>query len=200
MFKWVCLAVATAGLAIFLWMVNDVRLQVQQITSNINNQLPRLDKDLPRIMNSTEEAVQTVNKHLPEIIRQTQQSVQTLGEVARDVKHLKDVISKALANKQNQELLGYALSVLDLVESQDATIHLGTKDARSGSGSRAKKWARTARNEAPLLGLIGKSRGDVLTRLCTGHSGLPWYIRFAEKEPMRLLDWVKANHGPSKGL
>jgi hypothetical protein len=101
MFKWVCLAVATAGLAIFLWLVNDIRLQVAQITANVNRQLPQLDQELPRILRTTEQAVQVVNQHLPRIISQTDQAGQSLGELARDVKDLKKAIRAALAKRPN---------------------------------------------------------------------------------------------------
>jgi ABC-type transporter Mla subunit MlaD len=207
MFKWLCLLVATAGLAGFLWMINDIRLDVKEVTANVNEQLGPIKKvttsingQLPSILANTEKAVRTVDKHLPQIIRQTEESVSTMAGVSGDVKQFKELFGDIFANNQNKELLKEVLSTLDLLEGLDATIGLKKDDTNELKTAKpAKHWARAARKEAPFLSLIGKSRGDVLQRLTTTGTGKPWYIKVGEKAPMLLLDWITGNKTPGKG-
>jgi archaellum component FlaC len=206
MFKWVCLLVATAGLAAFLWMINDIRLDVKAVTANVNSQLgplkeitTKINDQLPPILTNTEKAVQSVNKHLPQIIRQTEETVSTVAGVSGDVKQFKELFGDIFANNQNKDLLKEVLSTLDLLEGLDASIGLKKDDTNELKQAKpAKHWARAARKEAPFLSLIGKSRGDVLQRLTTHGTGKPWYIKVGEKAPMLLLDWIAGNNTPGK--
>jgi hypothetical protein len=196
MFKWLCLLIAIAGLGAFLWMVNDVRLEVKRVTSTIDNKLPG-------ILDNTDKAATTVDKHLPGIIEDTEKSVQSLAEVSQDLKNYSELFGDVYAARQNKDTLIHAQSVLDLIAGQQ-NAKIGVKKPHDGkelvAARDAQQWANRARKVAPLLSILSKSKPEMLSRLSTAPSGLPWYIQVGEKAPMLLQDWVKANHEASKGL
>jgi len=96
MFKWICLAVATLGLAAFLWMVNDVRLKVTGLTERVDAKLPaleekagRVDGKLTTLLADSNQAVSTINARLPRIMDKTEQSVDNLAQLSEDLKQSK---------------------------------------------------------------------------------------------------------------
>jgi hypothetical protein len=176
MFKWSCLAVATAALLIFGWMLNDLRLEIKQAT-------------------------RTANENLPQLLERSRVTAEMFAEIAEDVKQLKE-LAGLTAGPRDKTLVAYANSVLALVERQDATVGL-KKPVGKGltSAAPAKEWAVGARKEAVYLTLVSKSKAELLNRLCqTLVLQRTWYIQHGDKEPARLLDWLKANHPESKDL
>jgi hypothetical protein len=176
MFKWICLAVATLVLAIFGWMVNDLRQEIKQATH-------------------------TANENLPQILERSRVTAETFAEIAEDVKQLKE-LAGLTAGPRDKNLVAYANSVLARVEREDASIGLKKTVGKGlSSPAPAKEWAVNARKEAVYLTIVAKSRTELLHRLCqTLVLQRTLYIQHGDKEPVKLLDWIKANHAESKEL
>jgi hypothetical protein len=193
MFKWTCLAVATLGLAAFLWMVNDMRLEVRRIAEPVN-------QHLPPILKNTEQAAEQVNQHLPTILNETEQSITALAEMTEDIQQFKELFGTVHTANQNKDLATQANGVLDLIDEQQATIGLKPSDESKELKNTlpAQQWARGARRNVPLLSVIARSQGDLFQRLATSRSGQPWYIKIGEKAPQLLSDWIRANPPASK--
>ena len=66
MFRWVCLGVATIATAILLWMVNDVRTELQHST-------------------------RIVNENLPLIFARTQRTTETLVALSDDIRQIRNL-------------------------------------------------------------------------------------------------------------
>ncbi|MEK6234792.1 MAG: leucine-rich repeat domain-containing protein [Planctomycetales bacterium] len=170
MFKWACLALATAAVVGIGWMINDVRLQATEATREINESLPR-------------------------ILASTEKTTETLAEVSKDVALLRDLAGIS-GGARNESLAGFADSVLDAVEEIDGEIGLTKKVFGSGLKELipAKEWATAARKEALWLTFRAKSKEELLTRLCRNKFGSAWYLKPADGAPLPLLDWIVANH------
>src|SRR5262249_48950407 len=119
-----------------------------------------------------------------------------------DIKQLKELWAGLNADKRDKTLLGYANSVLNLLEKQNAKIGL-TKMIGKGVRTKslpAKEWVVGARREALWLTIVAKSRKEILERLCKNWLGSHWHIQFEDQAPRRLIDWIKENHPESKNL
>src|SRR6516165_6189556 len=175
MFKWICLAVATLGLAAFLWMVNDVRLKVTGLTERVDAKLPaleekagRVDGKLTTLLADSNQAVSTINARLPRIMDKTEQSVDNLAQLSEDLKQSKELLGSINSIRQNKDLASYAVSLLSLVQGQrQATIGPKKEDSDKElkSVAKAEDWAKSASRDANFLSLIAKSKGEVLDRL-----------------------------------
>jgi hypothetical protein len=191
MFKWSCLGAAAVGLAVVLWMLNDVRLETQRAVRTIND-------NLPEIVAKTKTGTDVVATHLPEIVDKTRKTTTTLAELAEDVRQLKDLAGLS-ATVRDQGLVAYADSVLEFLEN--APIKIGTKKL-VGKGlsdpTPAKDWCVAARKKAVLLMTISRSKQDFLTRLGDKVLGTQWYVQEGAGEPMLLVDWLRAHHPDSK--
>jgi hypothetical protein len=183
MFKWSCLAAAVLFLTSLTWMINDVRLEIRRSTQML------------------QATGQTVNEHLPTIVEKTRTSTETLAGLAEDIRQLKELAGVSDVAR-DKSLVLYADSVLDAIEAAGGTI--GLKKALGGSGlksaSPAKEWVVAARKEALFLTAVSKSKQELLTRLVENKFGSPWYIQFADEEPVTLLDWLKAHHAATGEL
>jgi hypothetical protein len=183
MFKWVCLGVAVVFLTVLVWMVNDIRVEVR------------------RTVEAAQTTGRTVNEQLPVIVEKTRATTETVAELAADVRQLKQLAGMAGAPR-DQNLVAYADGVLDAIEKSGGTI--GLKKLLGGGGLKdtlpAREWAVGARKEAVLLTVVAHSRRELATRLGKNKFGAPWYIQVGGAEPVPLLDWLRANHPPSKDV
>lgn len=85
-FKWVCLLVAVVALAVFGWMLNDVRLEVKSVAPKVEKLadkteqlVEKADKTLPSLLTQTEQLVEKTDKTLPSILTQTEQASKTVN-------------------------------------------------------------------------------------------------------------------------
>jgi hypothetical protein len=183
MFKWVCLGVAVFFLAELSWMINDLRLQARHSGEVVK------------------EMGGTINQHLPEIVEKTRTTAETLAELSEDLRQLKELAGVA-HTVRDKNLVAYATSLLDAVEASGGQI--GLKKTFGGSGLKnlvpAKEWVVSARKEALVLTILVRSKTELMTRLAKNKFGSHWYIQIGDREPMTLMDWLKANHPATKEL
>lgn len=211
MFKWVCLGVAAGFLAVFLWMVNDLRLQVRATAERVRTVSDRVTEDLPPLVERTREttgvlsaslpkvvervnhSTEVVAANLPKTIEQVNRTTEVVAELAEDIRQLKELLG-VQATVRDKSLVAYANNSLTLVEKSGGTI--GTKKVvgKGLKGTRpAAEWAASARKEAFFLALLGRSRKELLHSLTRTKLGAAWMIELPGKEPLPLLDWLKAN-------
>jgi hypothetical protein len=170
MFKWVTLAVATIAVAVFGWMVNDLRLQAKRATA-------------------------TVNENLPEILEKSRTSAQTLAVLSEDIRQLRDLAGASNGPARDRTLVAYADAILDAVESSGGSI--GTKGLLSGDKLKdpqpAIEWATAARKEAVWLTFRAASRDELLQRLTQTKFGSEWIIQLPDAQPVPLRQWIERN-------
>src|SRR5262245_60976221 len=116
MFKWACLGVAAAFLGLLAWLANDVRLEVRRSTQAVN-------QHLPAIVDRTSKTTETLAANLPEIVEKTRTTTETLADLAADIRQLKELAGVTNAAR-DKNLVAYADSVLDRVESSGGTVGL----------------------------------------------------------------------------
>lgn len=198
MFKWVCLAVAVVFLAVLSWMLNDIRLEVRQSAEAVRASTAAVNEHLPAVVDRTRKATDTIADHLPAIVEKTQVTSETLAELAEDVRQLKELLG-VTHTARDKNLVAYADSVLKRVEASAATVGL---KKTLGSGLKnplpAKEWAAGARKEAVYLTIVAKSKKELAIRLASNWMGSPWYIQVEGQEPVKLLDWLKAQHAETR--
>jgi uncharacterized phage infection (PIP) family protein YhgE len=84
-FKWLCFALMAAFLSAFLWIMNDMRLEVKGLVDRLDKQLPpilanteqatqRVNAQLPKILTNSSQAAKDINVHLPKILKNTSQA------------------------------------------------------------------------------------------------------------------------------
>jgi hypothetical protein len=183
MFKWVCLGVGVAFLAVVVWMLNDIRQETRKSVETF------------------QVTGQTVNEHLPVIVEKSRTTTETLADLAEDIRQLKELAGVSNVTR-DRNMVAYADSVLDAIEASGGTI--GLRKLLGGSGLKdtlpAREWVVAARKEAVVLTALAKTRKELATRLGKNKFGSPWYIQVGSGEPEPLLDWLRANHPPSKEL
>ncbi len=183
MFKWTCLAVAVGFFTLLSWMLNDLRLEAHRTGQRIHD------------------TGEIIHEHLPAIVEKTRTTAETLAELAEDLRQLKELAGVA-HTVRDKNLVSYATSLLDAVETSGGTI--GLKKTLGGSGLKnivpAREWVVAARKEALLLTVLAKSKTELMTRLAKNKFGSHWYLQIGDREPMTLMDWLKANHPPTKEL
>jgi hypothetical protein len=201
MFKWICLIAAVIFLTVLAWLVNDVRLQIRQSSQVVHATGQTINEHLPTIVDKTRKTTDTLAEHLPEIVEKTRKSTETLAELAEDIRQLKE-LAGVTNTARDKNLVAYADSVLDGIETSGGTI--GLKKTFGGSGLKntlpAKEWVVAARREALFLTAVAKSKKELITRLAENKFGSPWYIQFGDKQPVTLLDWLKANDAATADL
>jgi hypothetical protein len=194
LFKWSCLGLAVVACLVLGWMLNDLRLEARKSVETLN-------EDLPEILAKTRQATATVNDNLPEIVEKTKLATETLAGLAEDVERLKHLAGVS-GVPRDKSLVAYADSLLDTIEKSKGSI--GLKPWLRGKELTgvvpAAEWVVGGRKEALFLVLVGRSRADILRGLTRNKFGSPWYIELEGKEPVTLLDWVKANHPESKDV
>ena len=104
MLKWLYFVVVTAFLAAVLWMLNDMRLRVIPVVDRLDRQLPpildnteqaaqKINTQLPEILKNSEVAVNALKKHLPELLAKAQQGVNQLGRLANRLQKFQNFLS-----------------------------------------------------------------------------------------------------------
>lgn len=175
MFKWVCLVVAVAAVAVLLWMINDMRMEVKHTN-------------------------ETVGQRLPQILDNVQKGTDTLARVSKDIDAMRDLLGVADGVKE-RSLLVYADSVLDFLEKQTGQIGL---EKTLGKGHKdlipAADWARDARKEGLWLTFRARTKAELLERLAKNKFGSDWWFVPATGEPSKLIDLLRRDHPDSKGL
>jgi predicted PurR-regulated permease PerM len=102
--KWLYFVVVTAFLAAVLWMLNDMRLRVIPVVDRLDRQLPpildnteqaaqKINTQLPEILKNSEVAVNALKKHLPELLAKAQQGVNQLGRLANRLQKFQNFLS-----------------------------------------------------------------------------------------------------------
>ena len=172
MFKWITLALASVAVLGLGWTINDLRGDLKQ-------------------------TVAVLNQNLPPILENTKKSTTTLAELSEDLRQLRDLAGAT--GPRDRSLVTYADSVLDFVEASGARIGLSKKIFGSGLKDvvPAKEWVIAARKEALWLTFRVKSREELLERLCKNMFGSAWHIEAEGAKPVRLMDWLRANHPES---
>jgi hypothetical protein len=194
MFKWACLAVAAAAALGLGWMVNDLRRELRRTADNVN-------AHLPAILEKAQKSTDTLHDSLPDIVEKTKTSTATLAELSEDVRQLKE-LAGLTSPARDKSLVAYADSVLDFLQSADATV--GTRRL-VGKGLTevlpAKEWTVRAR-KGKVLYLVATcgSREEFVTKLGDKVLGTQWYVQQEGREPVALAEWVRANHPGSKDL
>lgn len=199
MFKWVALAVGALFLAAITWMVNDTRLEIRRSVQLLEDTTRTVQENLPAIVDRTRKTADTVAENLPEIMAKARKTSDTLAELAEDIRQLKE-LAGATSTVRDQNLVAYADGVLKSIESSGGTI--GLKKTLGGRGLKnplpAKEWASGARKEALFLTVVARSKKEMVTRLGKNLFGSHWYIQVGDAEPVTLLDWLTANHPPTR--
>ncbi|MEI8021327.1 MAG: hypothetical protein WCH39_24175 [Schlesneria sp.] len=174
MFKWTCLAAALIVNGVMLWMLNDVRVHIRK-------------------------SVDTVNRDLPMILDKTRDSAETMSELSEDIKQLRELVVGDQTSR-DENIVAYETEILKLIENSSGKI--GTKKL-IGTGLSdpvpAREWVARERKLALWDQARSSSKADLLNRI--GRSTVmnrTWYIDTGEKSPKSLIDWVKANHAPSR--
>lgn len=201
MFKWACLTVATGFLAVLLWMVNDLRIEIRHSTQLIQDSGQSVKQHLPAIVDRTEKTSNTLSKHLPDMMEKAHTSVDTVAELAADIRQIKELLVGHNPPK-DASLVAYATSVLQAIEASGGTV--GQKKLTFGKGLKnalpAKDWVHSARLEATYLAFVAKSKKDLVTRLSKSKLGFAWYIEVGAAEPQPLLDWLEAHHAETREI
>lgn len=201
MFKWCCLAVAVVFLVLVSWMLNDMRLEVRRSSQIVHTSGQTVNEHLPAIVDRTKQATETVVENLPEMVEKARTTTETLAELSADIRQLKELAGISSATR-DKNLVAYADSVLDHLEASGGVI--GLKKQLGGKGLKnmtpASEWVTATRKEAVVQIALAGSKQDLLKRLANNKFGSPWYIQWEGKEPVTVLDWLKANHAATREL
>jgi hypothetical protein len=195
MFRWCCFATAVVFGLVMLWMVNDLRQEAKRSVETVNS-------DLPEIVVKSRQVADTVHGNLPDLVEKSKKTAAAVAALSEDVQQIRNLLGISPVPR-DKNLVAYIDGVLDVIEASGGTIGLrkkvfgeGLKDTLS-----AKEWIAGARKaEALYLAARVHSKTEFLERLCENKWGSAWYIQIDGKEPLLLLDWVKANHPPSREL
>ncbi len=176
MFKWTCFAAALIVSGVMLWMLNDVRVHIRK-------------------------SVDTVNRDLPMILDKTRDSADTMSTLSQDIKQLRELVVGDQTTR-DANIVAYETEILKLIENSGGKI--GTKKL-IGTGLSdpvpAREWVARERKLALWDQARSSSKADLLNRI--GRSTVmnrTWYIDTGDKSTKSLVDWVKANHAPSRDL
>jgi ABC-type transporter Mla subunit MlaD len=96
MLKWFYFVLVAAFLGVLLWMLNDVRLRVNGLLDQVDRQLPaildnteqaaqRVNDQLPRIMRYSEKAARELDSHLPKLVKKAEQGVDRLDQLVKNL-------------------------------------------------------------------------------------------------------------------
>lgn len=175
-FKWSCFGLAAAVCAVLLYLLNDVRGELQRTNA-------------------------IVTAHLPQILANANTATTTLAAVSKDVNAFRD-LAGLVDTPQDRSLVVYADSLLDFLEAQQTgqigltkIVGTGLKDVIS-----APAWARDSRKEALWQTFRASTKTELLERLAKNKFGSDWYFTAPGIAPMKLADFLRNNHPESKGL
>jgi hypothetical protein len=175
LFKWIALVVAAALGGVMLWMLNDMRVEVKRTNEVVGQRLPQ-------ILDNVEKGTATLARVSADI------------DAVRDLAGLTDVVG-------DRSLAVYADSVLDFLEKQTGQIGL---EKTFGSGMKdlipVADWARAARKEGLWLTVRASTRAELLDRLAKNKFGSDWWFVPATGAPIKVIELLRTQHPPSKGL
>jgi hypothetical protein len=218
MFKWACLAVAVVFLAVVVWMLNDIRLQVRRSAGvidttgqTVNAELPAIvertnstsevvSKNLPQVMDRLRAGTATVSDSLPRVVERVERTTEVVGELAEDIRQLKELAGMA-KGARDKGVVAYAESVLKAIAASGGEIGVRKTVGRGLKNKRpAAEWVEDERREAALMAILGRSKKQMLQAITRTKLGFAWSIELPGQEPVRLLDWLRENHAETKQL
>jgi hypothetical protein len=217
LFKWACLLVATAALAVLLWMLNDVRLEVKAIAPKVEklaDKSEQLVEKADRTVTHTEKIAVTVDAKLPTLLERSEslltrsdEAVGHLDRLTEGMERYQHLMGVVHAGSQNKGMLDYGNSILDFLGGQQGRV--GVKaPAKEGKEKEAlkhpvsvKQWAGHARKDVNFLSILSKTKGEMLHGLARTRSAAPLYLQLGEEAAPQLLGaWLSQNHPESKGV
>jgi len=169
-FRWACFGVATIAIAILLWMINDMRVEVKRTNA-------------------------MVSEHLPAVLANVKTATATLANLSKDIESVRDLTGVAGGVGGDRSLVQYADSVLDFLATQPGKIgHTkvigdGIKDVVP-----IADWVAGARKEALWLSFRANSKAELLDRLGKTKWGENWVYVPPTGEPIPLIDFVNKQH------
>jgi hypothetical protein len=200
MFKWLCFGLGVIFVVVSLWMLNDIRLTVRGTASNIDSAREMVNESLPPIVAKTRESADVIAANLPEVVGRTRTTTEVLAELATDIRQLKN-LAGASENPRDKNLIAYTDDVLKTIEKAGGVIGVSKNIGRGLKNTvPVKEWVTGARKEALILTLIVRSKKEMVSRLATTNLGFNWWIEPPNRNPERLLDWLKHNHPDTRDL
>jgi uncharacterized protein (UPF0335 family) len=195
-FKWACLSTAIVFGLIILYLIVDLK---RDVTDSLQAAQQAVTK--------ANDALETVNGELPTIVGEVKKGTETLSGLAEDVKLLKSVVGIEKNDRGLRGLASYADEIEQILaeatEGKDAKMKIESvigsslKDVES-----AGEFLVGLNKEIVLILALAKSKEEVLWRIC--HSGLPrrkpFYIQFADEEPVLLEAFLRETHPESSEL
>lgn len=171
-FRWSCFALAAVAVAVLLWMVNDMRLEVKRTNA-------------------------VVDKHLPAVLANVKTATETLANLSKDIESVRD-LGGLTGSGGDRPLVQYADSVLDFLAAQPGkigrtkVIGQGLKDLVPAS-----EWVAGARKEALYLSFRADSKDELLDRLGKTKFGEHWMYVPPSGDPVSVIELVKKQHPES---
>src|SRR5262249_51165853 len=154
----------------------------------------------PDIVQRTHATSEIVTKNLPRVIDRVDRTTEVMVGLAEDVRQLKELAGLTNAPR-DKGVTAYASSVLEKIASSGGVV--GVRKTM-GKGLKntvpAAEWVAGERREALFLVVLGRSRKEMLKAIVTTKLGFSWYIQLPGQEPVKLLDWLRENHPPTKEL
>jgi hypothetical protein len=200
-FKWLCLLVAVIALAVYGWILNDVRRDVKGLAERADRQLTQteqvtgqLERHLPRILAQAEQAATAVNAQLPALLARSEDAVDNLAELSDRFQDYQGLMGAVHAGKKDNDLFAYGASLLKLIGDQKSATVGVKKPGPSQELRRARPagdWAKRARGDARFLSLAASSKAEVLHGLARTASAAPLYIQLEKQAPRLLGDWLQ---------
>lgn len=194
-FQWACLAAAILFGLTILWMIYDLKREVQR-SLTAAGEATELGK----------EAMNTVNEQLPEMVVEVKKGTKTLAELSEDVKLIKSVTG--VENENQRGLRGLAVYANEvqkfLAEQTEEKQAVILAEELIGSDlkqhSTMEEFLVALNREMVVILPLAKSRQEILWRLA--HSGpprrLPFHLKFPDQEPVKLEDYIRQHH-PTSG-
>jgi hypothetical protein len=200
MFKWYCLGLGALFVVGALWMLNDIRLQVRATTQPIGEVAEIVRENMPPLVETTRQNADIIAESLPEVVDRTHTAAEELGELAEDIRQLKE-LAGLTQNPRDKNLVAYADSLLARIEETGGVVGV-SKNLGPGLKNTApvKEWVNGARKEALFLTLLVRSKKEMATRLARTKLGFHWWIQEPNKEPVRLIEWLREQHPETKQL
>lgn len=194
MFKWACFGLASFFVLGCLAILNDIRLQVRASSRPIVEVGELLETHLPPLVETTRQNADRIATHLPEVVDRTRSAAEVLGELAEDIRQLKE-LAGLTQNPRDKNLIAYTDSLLKRIEAAGGVIGV-SKNVGGGIKNTVPvtEWLSGARKEALFLTLLVRSKKEMAQRLCRTKLGFHWWIQPPGQEPTRLVDWLRANH------
>ncbi|MFQ3593680.1 MAG: hypothetical protein SNJ82_10935 [Gemmataceae bacterium] len=194
MLKWAYFGLTSLFVIATLVMLNDMRLQVRASARPLAQVGELLEANLPSLVETTRQNADLIADHLPEVVERTRSAAEVLGELAEDIRQLKE-LAGLTQNPRDKNLIAYADSVLNCIESAGGVIGV-SKNVGGGIKNTApvKEWISSARKEALFLTLLVRSKKEMATRLTRTKLGFHWWIQPPGQGPMRLIEWLRAHH------